>query len=359
MRHVLASLHTIINALEGYGLYSEADTIQSVFTRLATKKSSKDPVDAIIAYAKTIKHCGDYGDAFWNAEEGHVWWNCADSDGSGGPDDEDNFTDLGEIEAKFSAIPGVNKVSVEAEASPSSEGWEMVYPRREKVRTRPPRDDKDPYGMTEYLDWCKEAFDTAGRTVQAAIIGDVLIRLAADKLEKLVRGLHDKRLKFTRQEAKAILGAAGFTILDEDETHIKAYSDELRGIGGDMEKGTITVGCHYNNKRDAVSQRGHSDIEKAINYILHKRSGAPAMGGDMGEMLEAPMDATMGEDWQTGPEDTRYDVSDYRRYLPPAQRAASMEPLLRRFASVISEAEDSGMTRVASILQTAFEQLAA
>jgi hypothetical protein len=195
----------------------------------------------------------------------------------------------------------------------------MIYPRREKVKPRVPITDYEGYGheaeLENYLQWCKEAFAAHGRTVQAAVVSDVLVRLAASKLEKLLKDFKGKRQKLTRAEAKAILKSAGFTILDEDETHLKAYSDELRGIAGDMERGTLTVGCHYNNKRNAISPRGHADIEKAVGHILQKR----------------------GE----------------------SSRSASSTSLFERFAGVIADAENGGMVRVAGILHSAFERLAA
>lgn len=271
MRTVLASLHNIIDSLESYRLFPEADAVQEIFTRVAARQRDHT-ISANRSYAK-------------------IRLDSLQNDIGGG---------LGDMER------------------------------------------------------CYRAFSDNGRAAHAAVIREVMTRLAAHTLQQMFDEMERSRLKFTRKEAKMILYAAGFTITGEDETHIRAKSEELRGIGGDMSNGTITIGCHHNNKRDAVSPRGHSDIQKAVGYILAKREEiAAGIGLDTGDVD----DSEGSRDWQTSAEDTRYNEDDYRRYLPPSQRQASLHPLLVRFSHVVRHAEDHGMVRAAGVMQIVFESL--
>jgi hypothetical protein len=66
------------------------------------------------AYAQTIKHCGDYGQTYWNHETGVAFFVGGDSDG----DVTQGYTDFDEIRERFAAVPGVTAVEIEAEWTP-------------------------------------------------------------------------------------------------------------------------------------------------------------------------------------------------------------------------------------------------
>jgi len=70
--------------------------------------------DRLMAVARKIKHCGDYGCLFYHPGLKTVHWTAADSDGS--PD----FTDLDEIK-KMLKLPGVEEVVIGDEWSPGKE----------------------------------------------------------------------------------------------------------------------------------------------------------------------------------------------------------------------------------------------
>mgnify|MGYP001615466649 FL=1 len=78
----------------------------------------------LIAVAKGIKHCGDYGLLFFHPSTKSVHWTAADSDGGGG-DDGENLTDLDEIE-RMLKLPGVTHVEIGDEWSPDEEGWKRL-----------------------------------------------------------------------------------------------------------------------------------------------------------------------------------------------------------------------------------------
>ncbi len=67
----------------------------------------------------------DYQNCFWNESEKHVWWEGFDGDG-------DNIK---EVERRLRAIPGVEKVTIEAEANPwGDDGWLFIWRNGEKIR---------------------------------------------------------------------------------------------------------------------------------------------------------------------------------------------------------------------------------
>jgi hypothetical protein len=74
----------------------------------------------LIAAAKDIKHCGDYGTLYYHPGKHEVHWTAADSDG--GPE----YTDLDEIEQMLK-LPGITHVEVGDEWSPDEEeGWKRL-----------------------------------------------------------------------------------------------------------------------------------------------------------------------------------------------------------------------------------------
>lgn len=74
------------------------------------------PITRIEEVAKSIKHCGDYGQCYWNPNDGTIFWNMGDADGPPEYDSQD------EIEQKFLAIPEVEKVEFGDEQGPPG-GW--------------------------------------------------------------------------------------------------------------------------------------------------------------------------------------------------------------------------------------------
>ena len=77
----------------------------------------------LIAKAKGIKHCGDYGCLYYHPGKQEVHWTAGDSDGSL-PD----FTPLKEIE-KLLKLPGIKHVEIGDEWSPKGEGWKRLNKR--------------------------------------------------------------------------------------------------------------------------------------------------------------------------------------------------------------------------------------
>lgn len=77
--------------------------------------------DLLIAAAKPIKHCGDYGQLWWHAATGHVWLTLGDADG----DPNGPGTPFDEVRRMLGAVTGVKGISIEAEADPDeADGWE-------------------------------------------------------------------------------------------------------------------------------------------------------------------------------------------------------------------------------------------
>lgn len=74
----------------------------------------------LLAAAKGIKHCGDYGCLYYHPGKQEVHWTAGDSDGSL-PD----FTPLKEIE-KLLKLPGIKHVEIGDEWSPKGEGWKRL-----------------------------------------------------------------------------------------------------------------------------------------------------------------------------------------------------------------------------------------
>lgn len=67
----------------------------------------------MIEVAKKIKHCGDYGDLYWNPKTKAVWLVLGDADG----DEECGGTPFDEIKKLFFQA-GAKDVEIEAEADP-------------------------------------------------------------------------------------------------------------------------------------------------------------------------------------------------------------------------------------------------
>lgn len=84
--------------------------------------NNDETIRALKKAAKTIKHCGDYGELWFQPTTQHVWWVAGDADG----DPTGPTTPMSEISRIFlsSINTPVTKVFVEAEAYPDqSEGW--------------------------------------------------------------------------------------------------------------------------------------------------------------------------------------------------------------------------------------------
>ena len=77
---------------------------------------------ALIAAARSIKHCGDYGYLYYHLGTHHVWLALGDGDGGG----DNGTTEVEECERLLS-IPGVSQVTVEAEHDPDSSDPQWVF----------------------------------------------------------------------------------------------------------------------------------------------------------------------------------------------------------------------------------------
>ena len=73
--------------------------------------------ERLIRAAKTIRHCGDYGELWYHPDKAKVWWVGGDSDGN----PLQGYTDIKEIKRKLK-IEGIKQVVVEAECAPDPEG---------------------------------------------------------------------------------------------------------------------------------------------------------------------------------------------------------------------------------------------
>lgn len=74
----------------------------------------------LIAAAKDIKHCGDYGTLYYHPGKHEVHWTAADSDGP------PEYTSSKDIE-KMLKLPGITHVEVGDEWSPDEEeGWKRL-----------------------------------------------------------------------------------------------------------------------------------------------------------------------------------------------------------------------------------------
>src|ERR1017187_10313610 len=92
-------------------------------------------------FAKTIKHCGDYGETFYNSKTKQIHWAGGDGDGYNDPEtlptDPEYLTPFEEIESGFMAIEGVDSVVIADEYFPGenddedqngiSDDWKEVY----------------------------------------------------------------------------------------------------------------------------------------------------------------------------------------------------------------------------------------
>ncbi|NBQ67308.1 MAG: hypothetical protein EBU46_00140 [Nitrosomonadaceae bacterium] len=78
-----------------------------------------DTVATLKRKAKTIKHCGDYGQLFYHPATKQVWWCCGDADCD--PDGPTDTVDM--IKAKLNVADGLT-IHVEAEVTPDIQrGW--------------------------------------------------------------------------------------------------------------------------------------------------------------------------------------------------------------------------------------------
>ena len=83
--------------------------------------------DELIEYAKTIKHCGDYGELWINELTGGVWWVAGDADFDPDEVEKGYCTGDDDIRKAFLAMEGVTSVEIEAEYSPDGEeGWAFI-----------------------------------------------------------------------------------------------------------------------------------------------------------------------------------------------------------------------------------------
>lgn len=77
---------------------------------------------ALVAAAKPIKHCGDYGHLYYNVATRQVWLCLGDGDGGG----DNGTTEIEECE-RLLHLPGVSSVVVEAEHSPDDEDPDWLF----------------------------------------------------------------------------------------------------------------------------------------------------------------------------------------------------------------------------------------
>lgn len=78
-----------------------------------------ETIRALKKAAKTIKHCGDYGELWYHTATKQVWWVCGDAD----CDPEGPTDSIPVISGKLTVVPEIT-VHVEAEAYPDeSAGW--------------------------------------------------------------------------------------------------------------------------------------------------------------------------------------------------------------------------------------------
>jgi hypothetical protein len=78
--------------------------------------------EQVIAAAKTIKHCGDYGRLHVNHNDKEIWWCAGDGDCS----TEQGHTGYEEIKLLLK-VPGVKVVHLEAECEPDENDTEWKY----------------------------------------------------------------------------------------------------------------------------------------------------------------------------------------------------------------------------------------
>lgn len=92
-------------------------TQESTQVRLA---SSDGIIRLLKLTARTkIEHVGDYGNLFWNEQEGKVHWTMGDADSDG--------TSSQDIEKLFMKIDGVREVIIGDEWSPHNDpDWEEI-----------------------------------------------------------------------------------------------------------------------------------------------------------------------------------------------------------------------------------------
>ena len=97
------------------------DRAVSVQKNTGKVKEAQDIEQQLIRAAKPIKHCGDYGTLYYNADKQEAHWTAADSDG---PDN--GYTDTQDI-VKMLKLPGIKHVEVGDEWSPDEEdGWKRL-----------------------------------------------------------------------------------------------------------------------------------------------------------------------------------------------------------------------------------------
>ena len=129
-----------------------------------TRNLEEIDMEQLKSEASKIKHCGDYGHLFVKSND--VWWCCGDADGSG----DDDTTTMDDIRSMLGSVPGVKKVTIEAECNPKEEeGWKKVEFKEKKVNE----------GAEA---WSKEKLDSGLRELQAGAreAGDIDDSMAFD-----------------------------------------------------------------------------------------------------------------------------------------------------------------------------------
>lgn len=78
--------------------------------------------NALLDVLDPVRHCGDYGEAFFNELTGEIHLTMGDSDGN----EEEGFTPFPIIHDLAMSVPGVQKVTIADEYSPDVDdepGW--------------------------------------------------------------------------------------------------------------------------------------------------------------------------------------------------------------------------------------------
>ena len=114
--------------LEEFGIKVSSEDVDDFSIRVKFELTQQEIIKRIILTAKGIKHSGDYGQAFYNHEEKHVFWVMGDAD----YEEEKDYHEYSEIINMFHEIPGIQHVTVEDECEPGNEDeenseWELVY----------------------------------------------------------------------------------------------------------------------------------------------------------------------------------------------------------------------------------------
>jgi len=95
--------------------------LRKVYPQGVLQEEDLPIVQAIIDAAKKIKHCGDYGDIYYNPASKEVWGCYGDGDFS---DNTDGPTTSADEAEQLLKVPGVRKVRLEGECSPDTDNPE-------------------------------------------------------------------------------------------------------------------------------------------------------------------------------------------------------------------------------------------